>query len=236
MECCLFLFVAWQRIFNHTSVCSVFTLEELVSKMTRFHFLMEYFSSLLLWHQLRVWNSLFMLLYRGSESVTWPKSGKVAWKTTRWVTRRRKGRLVRLSILLSCVSFDLPRTLLCSTDNSHQLCVEQISRLCLGGCVYDLFFCLVSSQSQPVSWAPLSLVPWAHLSSTATTCQWSTHLQWWVLAGVHSLPLKWKKKSPGCFQWNPYTNRQNQKDAPSVCFEKTSMSKHARGPCCVKAA
>lgn len=107
--------------------------------------------------------------------------------------------------------------------------MEETYEMCLDGCVLDLlFFCLVRSQSQPVSWALLSLAPWAHLLSMATTCRWSTRLQWWVLAVVHSLPLIWKK-FPWCFQPDPYTDRQNQKDACGVCFGKTSTSKHTQG-------
>lgn len=158
------------QIFIHTSICSVFISVELVSKMTRFHFLIEYFFSSLLRHQLLVLNSFYMLLFRGAESVTWRTAGKVAWKTARWVRRRRKGRLVRLSILLSCVSFDEPETLPCCLASY----VWRSLLKCLWVIVFMndlLFFCLVSSQSRPVSWAPLSLVPWAHLSSTATTCQ-----------------------------------------------------------------
>lgn len=90
------------------------------------------------------------------------------------------------------------------------------------------FFSLVSSRSQPVSWALLSLAPWAHPSSTATTCRWSTRLRWWVLAQARGLPLQWQEKPPLCFRRGLRPDRQHMQThpgagAPLLCSSGTKQ-------------
>lgn len=150
-----------------------------VSKMLQFHFLKENDSwnipfSSLLWHLSCVMDALYMSLYRFARTVTWRNSRTVSQTTTRWLKRSRKRSVKSLILLFH--------------DDVILLVVWRRPVLeCL--CWHFFGFSFFSNQSQPVSWALLSLAHWAHLSSTATTCRWSTRLQLWVPATIDFFPF-----------------------------------------------
>lgn len=80
--------------------------------------------------------------------------------------------------LLNSLGFDLTLMLIYSyvtaTDEPANVCVSMTS------INPHVLYSLNSSRSQPVCWMQPSLVPWGHLSYTATTSLWSMLLLWWV--------------------------------------------------------
>lgn len=177
----------WTQFHPYFHLLCLHILVKTVSKMTQFHFLKANDSwnipfSPLLWHPSCVMDALYMPLYRCVETVTWRNSRRVSWSTTRWLKRSRK-KSVRILIFVFYSLFEQPGALQRSSDDAIPLTVWRRPEMCLNVCVCVFFF-LISSQSQPASWVPLSSAHWAHLSSTATTCRWSTHPQRWVPATI----------------------------------------------------